>query len=269
MTRTGTTDTASGQFTTADALAFNGTLTLRGSAPSTTPGSMEGAAGRFWLHSTGGNQLASAAFALDTGSSATNGQDFIIGDWDANSGNRSVTLSSLTGYGTIRTDAGATGTRNLLVNQSGGDTMFNGMILSHLGSGGQIRSLAFVKNGSSSLTLANVVGSETQSSGGSAPLSVTVLNGTLVLSATNTYTDATTVSNGVLVVNGVIGGTGVTVAGGALSGTGIIQSPVTVQSGGTLFTAKTGLGTLTISNSLTFQNRQHELYESECHNFRE
>ena len=253
VTRTGTADTAAGQFTTADALAFNGTLTLRGSAPSTTPGSMEGATGRFWLHSTGGNQLAGTAFALDTGSSATNGQDFIIGDWDATSGNRSLTLSSLTGYGTIRTDAGTAGTRNLTVNQSGGDTIFNGMLLSHTSGAGAVRSVAFVKGGTSSLTLANVVGVETAASGGNAPLSVTVNGGTLVLSATNTYTDATTVSNGVLLVNGVIGGTGVTVAGGALGGTGVIQSPVTIQTGGTLFTSKTGLGTLTITNSLTFQ----------------
>ncbi len=253
VTWKGTGDTAFGQFTTVDALAFNGTLTLRGGTPSTTPGTMEGTSGRYWLHSTGGNQLAGTAFALDTGASVTNGQDFIIGDWDATSGNRSLTLSSLSGFGTIRTDAGATGARNLVINQSSGDTTFNGMILSHQGTGGQVRSLAFVKNGSSLLTLANIVGVETQSSGGSAPLSVTVLSGTLVLSATNTYTDTTTVSNGVLIVNGVIGGTGVTVTGGSLGGTGIIQSPVTIENGGTLFTSKSVLGTLTISNTLTIQ----------------
>jgi autotransporter-associated beta strand protein len=84
-------------------------------------------------------------------------------------------------------------------------------------------------------------------------LSVTVLNGTLVLNATNTYTDATTVSNGMLVVNGVIGGSGVIVAGGALGGTGVIQSPVAVENGATLLTSRTGLGTLTISNTLSFQ----------------
>ncbi len=253
LTWKGAADTASGQFTTADALAFNGTLTLRGGTPSTSPGNMEGTAGRFWLHSTGGSQLPGTAFALDTGASATNGQDFIIGDWDATSGNRSLNLSSLTGYGTIRTDAGATGTRNLVVNQSSGDTTFNGMILSHAGTGGQIRGLALVKTGSSSLTLANVVGYETLLSGGNAPLTVNVLNGTLVMNATNTYTDPTTVSNGLLLVNGVIA-SDVTVTGGSLGGTGLIQSSVTVQNGGTLFTSPTGLGTLTISNTLTFQS---------------
>jgi autotransporter-associated beta strand protein len=253
VTWKGAADTAFGQFTTANALAFNGTLTLRGSTPSITPTNMQGATGRYWLHSTNGTQQAGMAFALDTGASVTNGQDFIIGDWDASSGNRSLTLSSLTGYGTIRVDAGTVGTRNLTVNQSGGDTTFNGMLLSHYSTAGAARSLAFVKTGTSSLTMANIVGVETAASGGSAPLSVTVNGGTLVLSATNTYTDATTVSNGVLLVNGLIGGTGVTVAGGALGGTGIIQSPVTVQTGGTLFTSKTGLGTLNITNSLTFQ----------------
>jgi fibronectin-binding autotransporter adhesin len=254
VTWKGTSDTVFGQFTTANALAFNGTLALRGGTPSTGPGAMEGAVGRYWLHSTNGSQQAGTAFALDTGSSATNGQDFIIGDWDATSGNRLLTLSSLTGYGTIRTDTGGAGVRNLVVNQSSGDTTFNGMLLSHLSGSSISRALAFVKTGTSSLTMNNIIGVETAASAGSAPLSVTVLNGTLVLNATNTYTDATTVSNGTLIVNGVIGGTSVTVAGGSLGGTGLIQSPVTVENNGTLFTSKTGLGTLTVSNTLTFSS---------------
>jgi len=250
LTWKGTADTASSQFTTADTLAFNGTLALRGGTPSTTPASMEGAAGRFWLNSTAGSQLAATAFALDTGSSATNGQDLIIGDWDGASGNRSLTLSSLTGYGTLRTDTGTSGTRNLTVVQSS-NTTFNGMILSHV-NGSNARSLAFTKDGVGSLTLAGVVGYQTATSSGTTPLTVTVLNGTLVMSATNTYTDATTVSNGVLLVNGMLASP-VTVVGGSLGGTGVIQSSVTVQSGGTLRTSPSGLGTLTImTNALTF-----------------
>jgi autotransporter-associated beta strand protein len=250
LTKIGTIDTTSAQFTTPNALAFNGTLRLRGSTPSTAPGSMQGATGRFWLGSPDGSQQPGTAFALDSGASRTDGQDLIIGDWDAASGNRSLTLSSLSGYGTIRTDSGSTGTRNLTVNQSG-NTTFNGMLLSMYNGSALDRSIAFTKDGVGSLTLAGIVGYQTQSAAGTTPLTVTVLNGTLVLAATNTYTDPTTVSNGVLLVNGVLVSP-VTVAGGSLGGTGVLSAPVSVGNGGTLFTSKTGLGTLTVSNALSF-----------------
>ena len=77
--------------------------------------------------------------------------------------------------------------------------------------------------------------------------------GTLVLTATNTYSGGTVVSAGTLLVNGQITDTGgVTVASGTLGGTGMISGPVTVQSGGVLSPGNP-LGTLTISNSLTLQ----------------
>ena len=79
-------------------------------------------------------------------------------------------------------------------------------------------------------------------------------SGTLILSATNSYSGETIVSAGALRVNGVIGFDAVTVAGSAmLGGTGIITSPVTIQSGGSL-TPGSLPGRLTISNSLTLQS---------------
>ena len=234
-------------FNSSNSVNFTGTLRLRGSTPSTAPGSMQGGTGRFWLHSSLGSQVTNTAFFLDTGAAPNNGQDFIIGDWNTN-GNRTLTLSGLTGFGTIRTDAGTTGTRNLIVNQSV-NTTFNGMILSHFNSLGTARSLVFTKDGTGSLTLAGIVGFETVATGGNiTPLSVTVLNGTLVMTAANTLTGPTTVNGGSLVINGIHPATSaITVgAGGTLSGTGIINGAVT--NNGTL-SPGFPLGTLTIADA--------------------
>lgn len=250
--RNGTTDTAFGQFTTADALAFNGTLRLRGSTPSTSPAAMQGGTGRFWLHSASGSQAAGTAFALDTGSSATDAQDFIIGDWDATSGNRRLTLASLSGYGTLRTDAGGAGVRTVIVDQSGGATVFHGMVLSHTSGAGEVRALALEKKGTSSLTLAGIVGKQTAAAGAAdAPVSITVSDGTLVLAAANTYTGPTTVNAGNLVVSGSLAAaSAVTVNGGTLGGSGTINGPVSVNAGGTLAPGAS-VGTLTVNNTLT------------------
>lgn len=193
ITRSGTADTAS-QFTTSDALAFDGVLQLRGSTPSVNPGSMQGGTGRFWLNSSTGSQLAGTKFFLDTGASATNAQDVILGDWNAD-GTRTLTLSGLQGHGSIRTDAGGDGVRNLIVDQSGGDTVFNGMLLSHRSVLLVNRGLAIEKKGTSKLTLAGIVGVQTASAAGTAPLTVTVSGGTLALTAANTYTGDTTVTS--------------------------------------------------------------------------
>ena len=75
--------------------------------------------------------------------------------------------------------------------------------------------------------------------------------GTWTLSGANTTTGSIVVSNGTLLVNGVIASGGsVDVGGGTLGGTGKILSPVTVRGGATLSPGN-GLGTLTLSNTLT------------------
>jgi len=77
--------------------------------------------------------------------------------------------------------------------------------------------------------------------------------GTLVLTATNTYTGLTLVNGGALVVAGQLGTGGVAVAGGLLGGSGTILGPVLVQSGATLSKGD-ALTTLTISNSLSLES---------------
>jgi autotransporter-associated beta strand protein len=192
-----TTDTGSASFNSANALNFTGTLALRGGTPSSAPGTMQGGTGRFWISSLTGTQAAGTAFALDTGASTSDGQDFIIGDWDGTSGNRKLTLSSLTGFGTIRTDAGGDGTRNLIVNQST-NTTFNGMMLAH-GTASASRKIAFQKDGAGQLTLAGIVGLETAGAAGTLAnhtVTVDVKGGTLVMTANNTTTGTLTVRNG-------------------------------------------------------------------------
>jgi len=83
--------------------------------------------------------------------------------------------------------------------------------------------------------------------------------GTVILTATNTYTGATTVSGGTLEVDGSIASSSlVTVnAGGILSGTGIVDPAVTtIMSGGVLAPGNPSnpTGTLSITGNLAFQS---------------
>jgi alpha-glucosidase len=74
--------------------------------------------------------------------------------------------------------------------------------------------------------------------------------GLLTLSGTNVSTGSIAVSNGALAINGLLAGPGaLTVQGGTLGGSGTILGPVSISPSGTL--APGGIGTLTISNSLT------------------
>lgn len=76
-------------------------------------------------------------------------------------------------------------------------------------------------------------------------------NGTLTLSAVNTYAGATTVSNGTLKVTGSLAGGAVSVEGGAvLAGNGTIGGAVVINSGATLTPNGTFPATLTVNNTL-------------------
>jgi autotransporter-associated beta strand protein len=87
--------------------------------------------------------------------------------------------------------------------------------------------------------------------------------GTWSLAGTNTYDGATTVNAGTLSVTGLLGGAGaVSIASsGTLAGSGLVMGPVTVQSGGTLAPGVGGIGTLTVSNSLTLNSGSFALME--------
>ena len=82
--------------------------------------------------------------------------------------------------------------------------------------------------------------------------------GTVVLNATNTFSGSTIVSNGTLVLNGWVGTNTLTVTAGAtLGGTGTVRGATTVLTNGTLAPGANGMGTLTISNTLTLFGITH------------
>jgi T5SS/PEP-CTERM-associated repeat protein len=81
--------------------------------------------------------------------------------------------------------------------------------------------------------------------------SVSVENGTTILTATNTYSGPTTVNGGTLAVNGSIANSAVTVNnGGVLGGTGTVGG-VTINAGGVLAPGNS-IGTLTVGGNLAF-----------------
>ena len=76
--------------------------------------------------------------------------------------------------------------------------------------------------------------------------------GTLTLAGTSTYTNTTAVNGGTLLVTGSISNTPVIVASSAtLGGTGVIKGPVTVQPGATFAPGSSGVGMITINNTLS------------------
>ncbi len=87
-------------------------------------------------------------------------------------------------------------------------------------------------------------------------------NGTLALTAAETYTGPTLVSGGTLLVNGSLSSSSaVTVTNGLLGGTGTVGGTVTVQRGGGLAPGANGIGTLTINNALTLQGGSTNYFE--------
>ncbi len=160
----------------ADALRFTGTLALRGGNATTSPASMS----VHWLAFGGGSltQKSGTAFALDTGASAGNGGDFILGDpWNG----KTLQLSALSGYGTIRSDwGGFSVTRAVRVNQAA-DTTFNGLFLAHT-----TRNLVLQKSGEGALTMAGLIGVQS----GTPRVDLAVEAGSLVLAANNVRVNA-------------------------------------------------------------------------------
>jgi autotransporter-associated beta strand protein len=162
-----------------------------GTSTIVTASGTTGAANNYQIFANAaGTPLSPTAFALDTGASAADRKDFGYQD-DAGG---VLTLSSLSGYGAIRTDlggaAGSTVTRAIVVDQAS-DTTFNGALVSHRSAAGAVRAVSLSKSGSGSLTLAGFVGKQTASSGtGASPVDLTVTGG--LLDVTNPANTATT-----------------------------------------------------------------------------
>jgi fibronectin-binding autotransporter adhesin len=244
-------------FTAANGLNFNGTLTLRGGSATTIPGT----AGTHFMYlgRAGITQAAGTAFALDTGASAANAKDVIIDSlvW----GGKTIHLTSLSGYGTLRRDSGGGGSvlATVEVNQAT-DTVFNGLVLSHTGGNNtDIRRLALIKSGAGSLTLAGLVGKQTALAGGNASdVDLAVSGGTLVLAAANTRTGATTIAAGATLqagnggTTGLIGGSGVANDGSLVFDYGsgaVVTSSNAISGSGTI--SKKGAGTLVLNGTST------------------
>lgn len=241
----------------AGALNFTGALVLRGGTATTTPGTAAGS----WFTLAGASltQAAGTAFALDTGASATDAKDLILGD-GFNGG--TLSLTSLTGYGSIRNDWGsaASGTRTINVNQSM-DTTFNGLVMAHGASGPRIRNVHFVKDGSGSLTLAGGIGEQTASQGTTDPtVTVEVKNGILALKGLNIALGATTISGGTLdvfggtTISGVLSGSGALLKSTAgnliLSGANTFSGPTTITGGYIVYnsvTSEDGAGSIALN----------------------
>ncbi len=248
----GTANLGMTQLNTANALNFTGTLNLRGGNATSSPNPVAGSF--IYLGRTGITQAAGTAFALDTGVSATSAKDVII-DGDAWNG-KTINLSALSGFGALRSDSGAAGTRSVRVDQSS-DTTFNGLILSHTSGVGAVRKLSFEKLGTGTLTLAGIVGKQTQSAGAAAAdIDLTITAGKLVLAAANTRTGATTIASGATLqagnggTTGLIGGAALTNNGALIfdyGSSGSVTNTNAISGAGSL--TKKGLGTLAFSTS--------------------
>ncbi len=128
-----------------------------------------------------------------------------------------------------------------------------------LGDAADVGKLKLARSGTTA-SLDLVSGTRTLTVNSPVELALPVINGalvkqgtgTLILSASNTYSGGTTLNSGVLQVNGSLApGSGITIGtAGSLIGTGTINCPVTVS--GTFSPGLSGTGTLKINNSLTF-----------------
>ena len=81
---------------------------------------------------------------------------------------------------------------------------------------------------------------------------LTLWQGTVILTGTNSCTGTTTISNGTLEVNGSMSNP-IAVTGGTLTGTGVLTGPVSVSTAGTLSPGP-GFAELIVSNTLAVQS---------------
>jgi len=190
----------------------NGTLTLSGAVPASTPG------GSRTLSFLGNANIVMTGVLQNGAGGGTVG---VI-----KSGNGTLTLASINN------------------NLTGGMAINGGTL--QVGNGISDGTLGVGNITNNGIVFLDVVGAITIFGSGS----LTENNsGSVTLSAVNSYTGLTRVTTGTLLVNGTLGAIRVTVSGGTLGGNGVINGTVTVQPGGRLAPGNS-IGVLTISNSL-------------------
>ena len=158
----------------------------------------------------------------------------VVGNMVFGAGN--AALHFYTGSSLIGSLTAGTGTNTISFNGSGNGTFSNPIA----------NFQTITKQDDGTWTLRGVV---------SGPTVLNVTQGTLILSAANTYSGATTINSGTLIVDGSIANSATTVNnGGTLGGTGTIGN-TQVNSGGTLAPGSGAPATsLTINGNLAFQS---------------
>ena len=158
----------------------------------------------------------------------------VVGNMVFGAGN--AALHFYTGSSLIGNLTAGTGTNTISFNGSGNGTFSNPIA----------NFQTITKQDDGTWTLSGVV---------SGPTVLNVTQGTLILSAANTYTGATTINSGALIVDGSIANSATTVNnGGTLAGTGTVGN-VTVANGGTFAPGPSAPGTsMTVAGNLAFQS---------------
>jgi len=199
-------------------------------------------------------------------------QTFTIGGQSASGGNMdnffgTVDFGTNTGNLRLNNDNSTFnfGSSNAAFNLGTGTGSFNqrnGGTTNYLGalSGGPNTRLAGRGNTGASGTVTYSIGGKnlstvfdgtiTNGAGASPTAIIKVGTGKLTLTGTNVHTGDTIVSQGTLEIDGDNGTSTVTCDGGTIAGNGIIGGPVTITAGGSIAPGASGIGQLTINNSL-------------------
>jgi autotransporter-associated beta strand protein len=233
-------------FTGQATLTGNRTLTVSNTGGTTISGAVGESGGSWKLTKTGATSLSLMGSDTYSGGTTLVSGPLALGNNSA-LGSGALTLQS----GTISASGAALSLANS-VTLAGNVTFGGSFALTFNGPATLTGNRTLTVSNTARTTFAGVVG---QSSSG---LGLTKSGaGTLVLSASNTYTGLTTVSGGTLLVNGAITGSATVASGATLGGSGTTGA-VTVSSGGFLLPGSSGqpgilsTGAVTMSGGASF-----------------
>jgi autotransporter-associated beta strand protein len=227
--------------------------TLRLSNVSALPGGIGSTGGAANLSVSGGAviELAVDNFYRPTGTSISNVNLSGGGGFSAYGANRVVNLGGATGTATwASTQFIGTG-YPLVLNSSSANAQVD--FQNPIALGNAVRTIQVNDNPNTSADQAMISGVISSSTAGNGLVKTGA--GTLILSATNTYSGPTTVSNGVLLIHGATTNSAITVvSGGTLGGTGNVGL-VSVNANGAISANGTNtIGVLTATNLTVAEN---------------